>query len=162
MRTQVLLNTFRRVSGLKSLRKRAQSIPYKILHRNDDSIFFSTFIFSSNKIILKKKNMKILTFFFENFQISCFFQREMEFSFAKKIENKKFRKKLPIFFQNQFSPWWKNIFGPDFFLISRAHSQLSNAGNESLWECLRLNWNSNLSNFSWIKTTNPWFSIHRC
>ena len=55
MLTRVISNTFRRVSGLKSLRKRAQSIPYKILHRNDDSIFFSTFIFSSKKIILKMK-----------------------------------------------------------------------------------------------------------
>ena len=32
-------------------------IPDKILHRNNDPIFFSTFIFSLKKIILKMKNM---------------------------------------------------------------------------------------------------------
>jgi hypothetical protein len=79
MRTRVISNTFRRVSGLKSLRKRAQSIPYKILHRNDDSIFFSTFIFSSNKIILKKKTWNFWHFFWKFFRFHFFSKEKYDF-----------------------------------------------------------------------------------
>ena len=50
-------NAFLLFRVAKSLRGCEKSIPDKILHRNDDPIFFSTFIFSSKKIILKIKKI---------------------------------------------------------------------------------------------------------
>ena len=54
-------------------------IPDKILHRNDDPTFFSTFIFSLKKIILKMKNI----FFskFSNLSNFWFFNKKNVFSF---------------------------------------------------------------------------------
>ena len=76
-------------------------IPDKILHRNSNLIFFSTFIFSSKNIILKMKK-----YFFRKFQKS--FSKKY-FSFRKFYKGKIFFPKgfLKIFGENifQFSKW---------------------------------------------------------
>jgi len=82
MRTRVILNTFHMVSGLKSLRKRAQSIPYKILHRYDNPIFSPTFIFQWKKLGLKKKH-EIFGNIFGFWVEIRLFQRENEISLCK-------------------------------------------------------------------------------
>ena len=77
-------------------------------------------IFSSwRKMILKKSPKKKRKFWF--FQLkNQFFQvknllEKIDFS-IEKIEIS--RKKIRDFFQNHFSPWWKNIFRWDFFKSS--------------------------------------------
>ena len=72
-------------------------IPDKILHRNDNLIFFSTFIFSLKNIILKIKN--------------CFFSKNLHGG-----QRRAFRRKKAFHFQNyifdlDFSRSWENFGG---------------------------------------------------
>ena len=71
-------------------------IPDKILHRNDDPIFFSTFFFSMKKINLKMKKKNFFGKISENFNknLKNFNEINYEISFEifwkfskKKIEN---------------------------------------------------------------------------
>ena len=84
----------------------------------DEKYFFivEKFDFENSKIL---KILKIQKIFLKNIKIFNtikyfsiqFFQNYIFFKYFRKY----FQKLFKIFFQNQKSPWWKNIFHPDFF-----------------------------------------------